>query len=81
MSYTLDHITKENGKWFAEVKDENMNREHTGNVFGWEGMSLNSLRCMVSEYYNIDVPHIKEMKLLKKTQNRETYITILKVKF
>lgn len=74
MDYILDHVTKENGKWFAEVKDESMNREHTGNVFGWEGMTFNSLKCIVSEYYNITIPTIKEMKLLKKTQSRETYI-------
>lgn len=72
--YTLDHITKENGKWFAELNDENMNKEHTGNIWGWDGMSFSSLRSIVSEYYNIEIPKIKEINLLKKTRNREIYI-------
>lgn len=39
MEYTLDHITQENVKWFAEVRKYNANgtsvREHTGDL--WDG--------------------------------------------
>ena len=74
--YILDHITQENGKWFAEVKDEEIaKREHTGNIWGWDGMSYSSLKCILKEYYNIEIPIIKELTLIKRTRNRKTYIT------
>lgn len=75
MGWILDHVTKENGKFYAEVKTEDIaEREHTGNVFGWDGMSFSSLRCILREYYNIILPPIKEMKILKRTSARTTYI-------
>ena len=73
--WILDHITKENGKWFAEVKSEDITkREHTGNIWGWEGMNYNSLCVILKEYYNISLPSIKDLKILKKTSSRITYI-------
>lgn len=54
--YILDHITQENGKWFAEIKNEEITkREHTGNIWGWDGMSYSSLKCILEEYYNIKI--------------------------
>lgn len=74
--YILDHITQENGKWFAEIKNEEITkREHTGNIWGWDGMSYSSLKCVLEEYYNIKIPTIKELTLIKKTSNRKIYIT------
>ena len=74
-NFVLDHITKENGKWFAEFKDlEITTREHTGNIWGWDGMSYQSLKAISEEYYNIKIPDIKDLKILKKTKNRITYI-------
>lgn len=77
MEYTLDHITQENGKWFAEVRKHNANgtsvREHTGDLWGWNGMTYNSLKCMLSEHYNIEIPTIKELKLIKRTACRKMY--------
>ena len=77
MEYTLDHITKENGKWFAEIRQHKGNgvstREHTGNLWGWNGMTYNSLKCMLAEYYNISIPKISELKLIKKTTCRKIY--------
>lgn len=62
-----DHITQENGKWFAEIKNEEITkREHTGNIWGWDGMSYSSLKCILEEYYNIKIPTIKELILIKK---------------
>ena len=72
--YTLDHITKENDKWFAEIKDDGNNTEHTGDIYGWEGMNYPSLKCILSEYYNIDIPKVKDLKILKKTSNRIIYV-------
>lgn len=77
MEYTLDHITKEDGKWFAEVRKHNANgtsvREHTGDLWGWNGMTYNSLKCMLSENYNIELPPIKELQLIKRTSCRKIY--------
>ena len=77
MEYTLDHITQENGKWFAEIRQHKGNgvstREHTGNLWGWNGMTYNSLKCMLAEYYNISIPKISELKLIKKTTCRKIY--------
>lgn len=77
MEWTLDHITKENGKWFAELRKHNANgtsvKEHTGNLWGWNGMSYQSLKVMLNEYYNISLPSIKELKLIKRTQARAIY--------
>lgn len=72
--YKLDHMVKENDKWFAEIRDEDNNKEHTGNIYGREGMSYSSLKCILSEYYNIDIPKIKDLKILKKTSNRTVYV-------
>lgn len=75
MAWILDHITKENGKYYAEVKEPNMKkREHTGNICGWNGMSYSSLRLVLEKHYNIALPAIKEMKILKKTECRTIYI-------
>jgi hypothetical protein len=73
MKWKLDHITKENGKWFAEIINETGTREHTGNLWGWDGMTYNSLKCILSKYYNIILPPIKELKVLKKNANRTVY--------
>ena len=73
--YILDHVTMENGKYYAEVKTEDITeREHTGNIWGWDGMNYNSLCAILKEYYNIVLPPIKDLKILKRTTSRTTYI-------
>lgn len=73
MEWKLDHITKENGKWFAEVANKTGDREHTGHLWGWDGMAYNSLKCILAEYYNITLPPMKELTVLKKNTNRTVY--------
>ena len=52
MEYTLDHIVQEKGKWFADIINRSINgmldREYTGDIWGENGMSYNSLQCMLS---------------------------------
>ncbi|MBP9996946.1 MAG: hypothetical protein KBT19_06675 [Lachnospiraceae bacterium] len=71
LKWTLDHITKENGKWFAELRRHNVNgtsvRVHTGSLWGWNGMSYQSLKATLNEYYNIPIPTISELKLIRFT--------------
>lgn len=70
MEYTLVHIVQEKGKWFADIRNRSINgmldREYTGDIWGENGMSYNSLQCMLSEYYNIEIPVIKKLKLIKR---------------
>ena len=77
MEYTLDHITYHAGKWYAELEKHNANgtsiRERTGDLWGWNGMTYNSLNCMLSEYYNINIPKISELSLVKKTSCGKIY--------
>jgi len=77
VTYVLDRITQENGKWFAEVKKcypgEVFVREHTGDVWGWSGMTYNSLKAMLLEYYEIQIPKVSGLKLIKRTKNRTIY--------
>ena len=71
--YILDHITQENGKWYAEIKKQDGSRENTGDLWGWEGMTYPALQAMLAEYYCIKIPAIKELNLIKRTQNRKIY--------
>ena len=70
--YRIDHITQENGRWFVEI-NENGIKEHSGNLWGWDGMTYNSLRAILKKYYNIVIPPIKELTLIKRTVNRKIY--------
>lgn len=77
VTYVLDHITQENGKWFAEIKKcyagDAFEREHTGSLWGWSGMTYNSLKAMLLEYYEIQIPKVSGLKLIKRTKNRTIY--------
>lgn len=76
MEYTLDHVTQENGKWFAEIRKYNakgFTREHTGELWGWNGMTYSSLKCMLLEYYNIRIPDIRELQF-KRTMCGKIYL-------
>lgn len=77
MEYTLDHIVQEKGKWFADIRNRSINgmldREYTGVIWGENGMSYNSLQCMLSEYYNIEIPVIKKLKLIKRIGCKKLY--------
>lgn len=75
--YTLDHISKENGKWFAEIKKHNVDGtpviEYTGELWGWNGMTYASLKCLLLEYYNIKIPAIRELKMIRRTSRKKVY--------
>lgn len=40
--YILDHITQENGKWFAEIKNEEITKKRTHRKY--MGMGWNELQ-------------------------------------
>lgn len=50
-----------------------LDREYTGDIWGENGMSYNSLQCMLSEYYNIEIPVIKKLKLIKRIGCKKLY--------
>lgn len=76
MRYTLDYIVKENGRYYAHLRQHEptgVSKEvHTGVLFGWSGMSYKELKKTLSNY-NIELPHLKELVLFKQTQCRKCY--------
>ena len=74
--YTLDYIVKENGRYFAHLRQHEPNgvskEVHTGTMFGWQGMTYRELQNTLSNY-NITVPPLKELTLFKRTQYRKCY--------
>lgn len=75
MKHTLNHITQENGKWSAEVSVHNSDeihvKENTEKL--WGGMAYPSLKCMLKEYYNIELPKKNKLTLIKKTAAQKIY--------
>jgi len=49
-NWKIGHITQENGKWFAEVTN-GIERKHSGDLWGWEGMTYNYLK--IRNDYNV----------------------------
>lgn len=75
----IEHITKENGKWFAEIvfkKGDNHNllRYHTSDTLGWDGISYTELKDFLEKNFAIKIPNISELNLIKKTTAREIYV-------
>ncbi len=75
----IEHITKENGKWFAEIvfkKGDNHNllRYHTSDTLGWDGVSYAELKDFLEKNFAIKIPNISELNLIKKTTAREIYV-------
>ena len=77
--YEVEHIAKENGKWFAEIvfkKCDNHNflRYHTSDTLGWDGISYTELKDFLEKNFAIKIPNISDLNLIKKTTAREIYV-------
>lgn len=72
----ISQIVKENGKWFAEVinSQNTLERYHTGNLYGWDGLSYNELKKILCTQWGFELPLAKDLVLIKKTRSREIYI-------
>lgn len=74
MKYKLDYVVQENGKWFAEVSKQGTSaRENTKELWGEKGLGYNSLKFRLMEHYNIELPMIKELVLIRKTTCKRIY--------
>lgn len=69
----LEYLTKENGKWYAEIIVVN-SRVNTGSVYGWEGLPLRELRKKLKDNYNISIPYLSDFVLFKNTGVRKIYV-------
>ena len=78
MRHVLEHITQENGKWFAEVitlySNGTRERQHTGTIYGWDGMTYHQLKETLNTKYDIQIPTIAELELAKQTTCRKIYL-------
>lgn len=76
MKYTLDFIVKENGKYFAHIREHDpigASKEiHTGNLFGWQGATYTELKKILKKY-SIELPKLSELILFKDTGCRKCY--------
>lgn len=72
-NFKINHITKENGKYFAELKNSS-SRIHTGNVYGWNGLTYKQLSEKLKCDYNVELPKLEDLKLFKQTQSRKIYL-------
>lgn len=76
MKYTLDYIVKENGRYYAHLRQQDprgVSKDiHSGVLFGWQGMTYKELREVLKRY-NISLPQLKDMEIFKKTQCRTCY--------
>lgn len=72
----ISQIVKENGKWFAEVINScnHAERYHTGNMYGWNGLSYNELKRVLYSQWGFELPLAKDLTLIKQTGCREIYI-------
>ena len=71
----INHITKENGLWSAELTIDGK-RAHTYDLYpeGILGLSLKKLRENLKRDYGLSIPEEKELVLFKKTQHREIFV-------
>lgn len=71
----INHITKENGLWSAELNVDGK-RAHTFNLYpeGINGLCLKTLRDNLIKDYGLLLPKAKELVLIKKTSCREVYV-------
>ena len=78
--YEVEHITKENRKWFAEIvfkkgdNNHNLLRYHTSDTLGWDGVSYIELKDFLKNNFKIQIPNISDLNLIKKTTAREIYV-------
>lgn len=77
----LDYIVKENGKYFAHLWDYNTcdsvgnpKRQHTGDIYGWNGLSYRALCDNLNKDFNINLPRLKDLTMFKSTQCRKCYV-------
>ena len=67
-------LTKENGSWYAEFKNEDGSRVHTSHINGWEmGATYTDIKKFAKEQYGLVLPAIDGLRLIKQTRYRKIY--------